>query len=66
MTTLVSSSDDGYGLTSYLWSDGTEVTYNRERDEWTSRQIPHPALHPSRFVRSALDLTLAPDVAVDD
>jgi hypothetical protein len=71
MTTLVSSDASEYPFVSYLWSDGTEVTFNRETKDWTSRQIPHPVINPSRFTKfvratDTLDLTLAPDVGVDD
>ena len=66
MTTLVSSDASEYPFVSYLWSDGTEVTFNRQTKGWTSRQIPHPALNPSAFTRQSRYMTLAPDVGVDD
>lgn len=67
MTQLVGSDASEFPFVTYLWSDGTEVTFNRETKEWTTRQIPHPALHPNRFSRAnAYDATLAPEVAVDD
>lgn len=49
MTQLVASDASEYPMVTYLWSDGTEVTFNRETKEWTSRQIPHPVINPSAF-----------------
>ena len=70
MTQIVASDASEFPFVTYLWSDGTEVTFNRETKEWTSRQIPHPVMNPHRFASiayaSAPDLAYAPDVAVDD
>tara|TARA_R110000868_G_scaffold245571_1_gene502104 strand:- start:423 stop:635 length:213 start_codon:yes stop_codon:yes gene_type:complete len=70
MTQLVSSDASEFPFVSYLWSDGTEVTFNRETREWASRQIPHPVMNPHRFTHIAFasqpDMTLAPDVGDAD
>jgi hypothetical protein len=70
MTQLVASDASEFPFVTYLWSDGTEVTFNRETKQWTSRQIPHPVMNAHRFVSIAYastpDFALSPDVAVED